>query len=249
MTYRYLTWLDDVLRAAGLAVDPVGGWEGAGRPSSTGAFDPFGVLIHHTGATSSSARPAPSLNTCIYGRDDLPGPLCQLLIAYDGHVHLIAAGRANHAGQARASGPMPAGDGNAFYVGIECDYDGTQRMSAVQYDTMVAAAAAIIGEFGVGADHVRGHKETSTTGKWDPGGYEMNDIRSDIANYGEPDGEDTEDMWMIKDASTGGIFVIIGDQVTHITDYDDVRALQAGGVKGPIAVSHTLASNLQTGKD
>lgn len=144
MTYRWLTSLDDWLRAEGCVVVEQSGWSSRGRPSSTGSFNPLGVLWHHTGTKSSSSNPHPTLSMCINGRSDLPGPLCQALIGYDGKVYLIAAGRANHAGEAKASGPMPGGDGNALYVGFEIDYDGTQKMSAAQYDASILAAAAVL---------------------------------------------------------------------------------------------------------
>src|SRR5215471_5383743 len=124
MAYVWLDWLADALRAEGVTVSEQSGWKSRGRPSSTGAFQPSGVLWHHTGTRSSTSNPAPTLNTLINGRSDLPGPLCHVSPGYDGVARVIAAGRANHAGTAVASGPMPGGDGNALYVGLEIDYDG-----------------------------------------------------------------------------------------------------------------------------
>lgn len=144
MTYIWLTELATWLRAEGLQVIECSGWKSRGRPSSTGQFSPSGVLWHHTGTTASASNPAPTLNLLINGRSDLPGPLCHVSPGYDGIARVVAAGRANHAGQARASGPMPAGDGNALYVGFEIDYDGTQRMSQPQYDCAIACAAAVL---------------------------------------------------------------------------------------------------------
>ena len=51
MTYRYLTDLAAVLRAAGLTVIELDGWRSNGRPKTTGGFDPVGILWHHTGGT------------------------------------------------------------------------------------------------------------------------------------------------------------------------------------------------------
>jgi hypothetical protein len=103
-----IPWLIDVLRGAGLPVVEEGNWRDR---SVSGAFNPIGVLWHHTAARSSPSNPEPSLNVVITGRSDLEGPLCHALVDYNGVFHLIAAGRANHAGPARASGPIPAGDG------------------------------------------------------------------------------------------------------------------------------------------
>ncbi|MEV5544299.1 N-acetylmuramoyl-L-alanine amidase [Saccharopolyspora shandongensis] len=93
-------------------------------------------------------------------------------------MHLIAVGRANHAGKAKASGPNPAGDGNTLYVGFEWDYQGP---SPQQYDAAVRATAAVLLRTGRPADAARGHMEASTTGKIDPGLVDMNRFRADVA--------------------------------------------------------------------
>jgi N-acetylmuramoyl-L-alanine amidase len=144
MSYRWLDELADWFRQEGLQVIECSGWKSRGRPSSTGNFNPSGVLWHHTGTTSSMTNPAPTLNTLINGRSDLPGPLCHASPGYDGKIRVVAAGRANHAGTAEASGPVPGGDGNAIYVGLEIDYNGTQPMSLAQYECAIGAAAAIL---------------------------------------------------------------------------------------------------------
>lgn len=177
-------WLAEVLTGAGLVVRETDGWGSRGRP---GSFSPSGVLLHHTGSgtPSSQSNPHPNLNNVINGRTDLAGPLCQVLIDWVGRCHTIAAGRANHAGVARASGPMPAGDGNTLYVGIEIDYSASgtnppQEMSPAQYDAAITASAAIIGRLGTTANHVRGHLETSETGKIDPQYVSMETIRTAV---------------------------------------------------------------------
>src|SRR5947209_8322701 len=138
MTYTWQRWIADALRAEGCQVaEDCGDWKNYGRPSSSGAFSPSAVLLHHTGSTASTSDPFPTKSTLINGRPDLQGPLCQVGIDYAGVCHPIAAGRANHAGQAKATGPMPAGDGNAMYIGFEIDYDGTQAMSTKQYAAAV----------------------------------------------------------------------------------------------------------------
>ncbi|MGW5647509.1 peptidoglycan recognition protein family protein [Saccharopolyspora sp. NPDC003762] len=174
-----LAWLAEVLRAAGLDVVETDGWSDRTAPGSQP--QPVGVLEHHTATPASYARPAPTVQMCIDGRPDLDGPLCHGVIGYDGVVHLIAAGRANHAGKAKASGPNPAGDGNTLYVGFEWDYSGHQTPSPEQYDAAVRATRAVLRRLGRPADAARGHVETSVTGKWDPGQVDMNAFRSQIA--------------------------------------------------------------------
>lgn len=234
MTYVYVTWLADALRAEGCRVSEQSGWRNRGRPASTGQFNPRGVLWHHTGTKSSSSNPHPTLTMCMSGRDDLPGPLCQALIGYDGIAYVIAAGRANHAGDAKASGPMPAGDGNALYVGFEMDYDGTQEMSDAQYECSIRAAAAVCRRFGRDASYARGHKETSYTGKWDPGGYDMSVMRGDLQNQlragNQPAPEHREIDMIYCVASDGRGFLIGPGYKTFINSPHTRDALLRAGV-------------------
>src|SRR5438105_14824380 len=89
-----LTWLPDILKAAGLKVALVEGWEDRGR-GDVGQI--VGVICHHTAGPKSGNMP--SLRTLIDGRSDLPGPLAQLGLGRDGTYFVIAAGRCNHAGK------------------------------------------------------------------------------------------------------------------------------------------------------
>lgn len=163
-------WLAARIRnKTSLPVREVAGWKSRGRPASTGTFNPRGVLVHHTAFPASRNNPHPGLNTVINGRSDLPGPLCHVLLDFNGVSHIVASGRANHAGTARASGPMPAGDGNSLYIGIEVDYDPrVQEASAAQKNAIGVLAAVLVTRLNHGARYVRGHKETSVTGKVDP---------------------------------------------------------------------------------
>jgi hypothetical protein len=172
-------WLLDVLRGGGVTCVTEGDWVNRYRP---GSFDPIGVLWHHTAATSSASNPHPALNVCINGRPDLTGPLCQALVDYNGVFHLISAGRANHAGTCRGSGPIPAGDGNTLMIGWEIDYNGVnQQMTSAQYNASIAATAAVLTRLGRNSSYARGHRETSTTGKIDPSFIDLDVMRADVA--------------------------------------------------------------------
>ena len=166
---RLPSTLPKILRDAGLKVVEHDGWQTRGRPASTGAFTPVGVLCHHT-ATARSSSDAAVVSLLIRGRSDLPGPLCHLGLSRDGTVHVIAAGRANHAGKAKSSGTVAGGDGNRLYIGIEAFNDGVgEKWPAVQYDAYVKLAATLCQQVTHNSvQTVRGHKETSVTGKIDP---------------------------------------------------------------------------------
>ena len=179
-----IPWLVDVLRGAGVPVVIEGDWLNRMRP---GSFAPIGVLWHHTAATSSASNPHPALNVCINGRSDLAGPLCQALVDYNGVFHVISAGRCNHAGEARASGPIPAGDGNTMLIGWEIDYNGVnQSMTAAQYNNSLKATAAVLRQLGRDSSYARGHRETSVTGKIDPSFIDLNVMRADVARLMNP---------------------------------------------------------------
>lgn len=176
-----LAWLGDVLRDAGLTVVETSGWQERSADSGEPPR-PVGVLEHHTATWASEDDPAPSVQLCIDGRPDLDGPLCHGLIGFDGTVHLISAGRANHAGEAKMSGPNPSGDGNVLYVGFEWDYQGVEQApSTEQYDAAVRATEAVLNHLDRPADAARGHLETSVTGKIDPGNVDLDGFRADIA--------------------------------------------------------------------
>lgn len=173
--------LPKILRSYGLTVVVVPGWRYRGRPASTGTFNPVGVLCHHS-ATSIRATVAAVLRLLVGGRSDLPGPLAHLGLGRDGTVYVIAAGRANHAGKARSSGTVAAGDGNSLYIGIEAFNDGLgEKWPEVQYNAYVLLCAVLSVEITKNSPNtVRGHKETSVTGKIDPR-FDMDAFRSKVA--------------------------------------------------------------------
>lgn len=169
-----------ILRQAGLKVTVLPGWKTRGRPASTGGFDPIGVLCHHT-ATTVTWTIAAVIRLLTGGRTDLPGPLAQFGLGRDGRVYLIAAGRCNHAGAAKASGSVAAGDGNTLYIGIEAfNSGGTEGWTKAQYQAYVLLAAVLsVRITKSSSETVRGHKETSVTGKVDPS-FNMTEFRRDV---------------------------------------------------------------------
>lgn len=193
-----LVWLADALRAAGLTVVETDGWRE--RTATSGPQPaPVGVLEHHTATPASYENPAPSVQLCIDGRPDLAGPLCHAVIGFDGTVHMIAAGRANHAGKAKESGPNPGGDGNTLYVGFEWDYQGVdQGPSPEQYSAAVKATRAVLAHLGRPPDAARGHKETSVTGKIDPGHVDMDRFRADLVTKDQEDEMTPEQDAMLR---------------------------------------------------
>lgn len=173
--------LPDILRKNGLKVVEVPGWKTRGRPLSAGDFDPVGVLNHHT-ATGTNWTDEKVIALLVKGRPDLPGPLVQFGLSRDGVVHVVASGRCNHAGVAKASGTVSKGDGNKLYIGIEVFNDGVnEAYPKVQHDAQVLLNAVLSNEVTKNSvQTVRGHKETSVSGKPDPK-FNMDVFRAEVS--------------------------------------------------------------------
>ncbi|MEK6321255.1 MAG: N-acetylmuramoyl-L-alanine amidase [Acidobacteriota bacterium] len=172
-----LTWLRDVLKAAGLKVAPVPGWENRGR-GDVGHI--VGVICHHTVGPKTGNMP--SLNTLIDGRPDLPGPLAQLGLGRDGTYFVIAAGRCNHAGAGSWQGVTT---GNTSFIGIEGENTGLANdfpWPEVQMDAYRRGVAAILTRIGRGAEFCAGHKEYALPkGRKPDPKFDMNAFRSSVA--------------------------------------------------------------------
>lgn len=184
--------IPDRLRAYGLKVVEVAGWQTRG--SST--FTPKGSIDHHTAAGMYGN--APSLGICTNGRSDLPGPLCQVLIGRDNTCYVIASGRANHAG----TGSYAGVSGNTNVYGVEHENTGTGS-EPWREDQRVTAAkvhAALLhwrrGGF------VCQHKEWAPTRKIDKWGQDAQDMRNRVAaawkQHDNPTTPTEEEPFMFK---------------------------------------------------
>lgn len=180
----------DALRTEGVNVIEYGDWHNHDRAGHGGWGPINGVIIHHT----ASSGTASSVELCHDGYAELPGPLCHGVIAKNGDVYLISAGRANHAG--RGDGdvldavvderptPDPSEgdtDGNSRFYGFECVNlgNGSDPWPAEQLDAIERVSAAICRVYGWSAASVIGHKEW-TSDKIDPRGFSMRTMRERI---------------------------------------------------------------------
>jgi hypothetical protein len=156
-----LTWLPDVLKAAGLKVALEEGWENRGR-GNVGEIQ--GVVCHHTAGGGPERGNIPSLGTLKNGRKAslgqaaLPGPLAQLGLGRDGTFFVIAAGRAIHAGRGSFKGLVT---GNSSFIGIEAENTGkpTDPWPAVQLEAYQRGVAAILKHLQRDATFCCGHRE------------------------------------------------------------------------------------------
>lgn len=150
-------WLADVLRAAGLDVVEYPGWRE--RTAKLGTKTTWGVLCHHDAVAARPSRARITPGIIAHGHADLSGPISQLLITDDCKVHVIAAGRANHAGVGLIPGTLYT-SGNAHLLGIEVNNDGVgEQWSAPLLETYLTTVAACLRHLGLGAERAIAHKE------------------------------------------------------------------------------------------
>lgn len=171
-----LIWLPQVLKAAGLKVAEVEGWQNRGNGNVSQIR---GVICHHTvGAKTGNM---PSLYSLIHGRPDLTGPLCQLGLGRDGTYYVIAAGRANHAGKGIWQG---ISTGNSSFIGIEGENHGgvDDKWPDVQMDAYERGVAAILKKIGRGAEFCAAHREYALpVGRKPDPRFDMDDFRARVA--------------------------------------------------------------------
>lgn len=167
-----LVWLAQVLRSAGLKVAEQPGWLDHGR-SEMGTVR--GVVCHHTGVLDPNNTNMPTLRALINGRSDLPGPLSQLGLGRDGTYYVIAAGKANHAGE----GSWKGVSGNGSLIGIEGENSGQQPWPEVQMDAYRRGVAAILAKLGLESDMCCGHREYAPRRKVDPV-FDMDQFRAGV---------------------------------------------------------------------
>jgi hypothetical protein len=133
------TQLANRLRALGVRVIEVDGWQSRGSDS----YAPVGGLWHHTAGPSSGATP--SLGTCINGRPDVAGPLCNVMQSRepDGNdiAYVIAAGKGNHGGE----GSWRGVSGNSKFAGLEVEHTGIAPLGARKNISVRILAAMVQG--------------------------------------------------------------------------------------------------------
>ncbi|MGI9644412.1 MAG: N-acetylmuramoyl-L-alanine amidase [Ilumatobacteraceae bacterium] len=158
----FLTWLPDVLRAAGLTVQTEPGWETRARGSGSGfRKDPIGVTWHHT-ASNQTLEQAVQLMCHTQGAR----PIANIAVGRDGTVVVMAAGPTNTSGKSgkanikvkMSRGTIPVGGANGTTVGMECLNNGTgQSWPAAQVDAAFACVLAINERLGNAPDDVVTH--------------------------------------------------------------------------------------------
>lgn len=167
----YQTQLANALRARGVRVEEYAGWTTRGSSS----FTPGGAVCHWT-AGPCDATGRPSLSTVVNGRTDLAGPLANIYLDRAGIAVVVAAGRANHAGE----GGWHGLSGNSSVFGVEAECCNVGDWTAAQRSAYPAVMAALCDAGGFDASLVCGHNEWAPGRKIDISDWTMDAMRSDV---------------------------------------------------------------------
>ncbi len=181
-----LTGLDVALRNGRIPYWESPGWRQRGHGPLRSIR---GILIHHTAGGGPN-----DWKVVQNGRPGLPGPLAQLVFERNGSVRIIAAGHCWHAGNGTHPG-VGGAVGNANLIGIEGVSRGVGGdWTAAQRRDYPRVAAALCRHYRLPTSAVVGHKEYATPRgrKIDPGDWDMNDFRNEVARHlrGGPTEED-----------------------------------------------------------
>lgn len=174
-----LLWLPTVLRAAGLTVVEVPGWQtrSAKEDPDASTYRPGGLICHETRGSATSSD-AGEIGVLVNGRVGLSGPIAQTYIGRDGRWHVVAAGLCHHV-KTGWGGPF-SGRGNTRLFGVEpahsVDEDWADK--PVQYASYVRGVAAILRH--TGWPPPVGHKEHQPGDKPDPE-FNMVKFRREVA--------------------------------------------------------------------
>jgi N-acetylmuramoyl-L-alanine amidase-like protein len=171
----YLNDLASVIRASGMNVIEVSGWQSRNHGSLVNVQS---IICHHTAGAATGNYP--SLSVVTNGRTDLKGPLAHLGLGRDGTVYVISNGVAWHAGATINDAIW----GNTHSIGIEAENTGSQPWPDVQVDAYAKLIAVLCKHYGLGIDRVKGHKEICAPAgrKPDPAGLpgDMDGLRGRV---------------------------------------------------------------------
>jgi hypothetical protein len=169
----------DPLRAAGLAVTELPGWQDRGE--SDGDFRPLGIIWHHDGmGLGYDSDPTNDDNVAQFMSQNGNNG-AQIWIRRDGNVHLLASGRKWHAGTGAGWNAIPANDGNTYAVGIETDHTFGNPWPDAQVDAIITTSAVLAVQYGWDSANMCGHKEYAPGRKPDPESVDCGSWRARVA--------------------------------------------------------------------
>lgn len=237
----YATWIADQCRLW-VPVEEYAGWTSRGSSS----FTPGGVVCHWTaGPCDSTGRP--SLHTCVNGREGLSGPLCNVYLDRAGVAVIVAAGRANHAGD----GGWRGLSGNSSVLGIEAECCNAGDWTPAQRNAYPRLVAALLAGLHRDASSACGHNEWAPTRKIDIHDWTMPTMRAEVAALltggpvapvppptGDDDEVKPEDVTAIVDA----VVAALGPRIDEATGWSRQAATDADAASSNADRAATYAS-------
>jgi hypothetical protein len=238
------TWLANVLRAAGVPVIEQSGWQSRAQ---SGSFTPVGLIRHwdasspgtHGAIEYMQANIACNISTCRGNSNH--GPT----------VHVIAAGRAYHAGEGQF-GAFPRDQGNTYAIGHEVAHTVDEPWGSVQLDVVTRAERAILAHLGADVSQEWcTHDEYAPTRKIDTqgGAYGQDTAaeRAKLSGASPPlptNLEEVEAMLLQRQSDKVGV-LITGGHAIWVSSGSDYSAMKASGVPGAV-VSDNLFGDVIT---
>jgi N-acetylmuramoyl-L-alanine amidase len=255
-----LTWLAEVLRTAGCTVVEEDGWKTRGRD---GSFSPKAIMLHHD--ASPPGETSNGVDVIRDGRPGLDGPLSQLWLAYDGTWHVVAAGRANHAGEGGPWGVIAHDQGNRDAIGIETDHTTDEKWTDGQRSEALRGVHALCKHLAITTRDeidraVTAHKEYAPTRKGDPDPMNMDNARDQLANYSgggllgmsnlkvcsNPNDQKftgTGDFKTVEIDAEGGLTLLTGPRDLYVVDA--AMTVEGSGASDSITSGDVVKARLQ----
>jgi hypothetical protein len=233
----------DWLRAAGLTVVEVKGWQTRARSSGGFATPPLGVAWHHTASQTTIENDT----NWEYFYSDVR-PIGNMTLARNGDVWIGAAGAANTQGKGgpmvMSRGTIPVDGGNTRAWAIEVANNGVgEPWPRVQIDAYFTASNCLNAHFGNQPTDVFTHaswtpgrkidpaKASAVLGPWQPrptntsGTWNVDDVRAECTRRAagtpeppeppEPALEEDDRMLYLIKLDTNPYLIVVGDGITQ----------------------------------
>ena len=248
-----ITWLADILRAAGCQVrEDDQSWKTRGSIT----FEPRGLIIHATAGGLAQGNDS-AYNVLVNGRVGLAGPIAQVMVERGtGRWRPVCSGRSNHAKTGWAGNCN--GLGNTNLIGIEYHHANTaaEPWTEQMLDNYARGAAAICRHMGWGVNRIALHKEHQPGEKSDTT-FDGAAFRARVHRYltGTPQEDDmplsTQDLiaiWthdLVDGPGVGQAYKLINQIVADVAEIKATQSAPAAVSVDASAVAAALAGNTE----